>query len=247
MPPKAKKAKKGKKRKAGKEDPTYKLVYFDIEGLAETSRLLLAAKDTEFTDYRYKIEFKDGKAIRPEWEADKKKYDFQKIPVLEFEGQQIPQSRAIESFLAKKLQLYGKTQLEGALIDAIAEQAKDIGALFREAKNKGDDSIKTFWSTTAPEQFGLLEAYLKKGDSGFFVGKRLSLADISVYRLLGAYLPDHKEALHEVLKDLPRLTKLHEMVDSLDGIKAYHEKRQKAKTDAAAPPAPPAPAEAPSS
>jgi len=101
MPPKAKKAKKaaGKKRKAAEEE--YKLIYFDIEGLAETSRLLFAAKEQEFIDHRYKFELKDGKAIRPDWDADKKKYDFHKIPVLEVDGVQIPQSRAIESFLAK--------------------------------------------------------------------------------------------------------------------------------------------------
>jgi len=147
----------------------------------------------------------------------------------------------------KKLGFYGKSQLEGALIDAIAEQVKDIGSSFREAKNKGDDAVKTFWSTTAPEQFELLEAWLKKNDSGYFVGKKLSLADISVYRHLSQYLSDYKDSLHAVIKELPLLTKHREMVEAVEGIKAYHEKRQKAKADAAAPPAPPAPAaEAPS-
>jgi len=68
------------------------------------------------------------------------------------------------------------------------------------------------------------------------VGKKLSLADISVYRHLGSYLPDHKDSLHAVLKELPLLTKHHALVDGVEGIKAYHEKRQKAKTDAAAAP-----------
>jgi len=79
------------------------------------------------------------------------------------------------------------------------------------------------------------------------VGKKLSLADISVYRHLSQYLSEYKDSLHAVLKELPLLTKHREMVDAVEGIKAYHEKRQKAKTDAAAPAPPaPAPAEAPS-
>jgi len=236
MPPK----KGGKKRKAVEEK--YQLVYFDLEGLAEVSRLLFAVGGQEFEDKRYPFEKKDGKVVRVEWEADKHKYPFGKIPVLDIDGTVITQSRAIENFLAKKFNLLGKGPLEAALIEGIVEQVKDIRGTWNEHNAKGEQGAKDFFSTALPESLEQFEKQLKDNKSGFFVGKKITLADISVYRHLNSYwAPDHTASVQEVLKKFPHLTELVKKVGEDERVKAYHEKRNKAKEPKTETPAPAAP------
>ena len=97
---------------------TYKLFYFDARFLAETSRMLFKAASQPFEDYRYPVEFKDGQPVVPEWEADKSKYVYEKIPVLEIDGGKysIAQSKAIERFLARRFNMLGSNDIEAAII-----------------------------------------------------------------------------------------------------------------------------------
>jgi glutathione S-transferase len=97
---------------------SYKLIYFNVRALAETSRMLLKAAGQEFEDFRYPIEFKDGQPIRPEWDADKSKYIYEKVPVLEIDGgkQSIAQSKAVERFIARRFHMMGSNDVEGAII-----------------------------------------------------------------------------------------------------------------------------------
>ena len=97
---------------------TYKLIYFDLRGLAETSRMLFKAAGQSFEDFRYPFTVKDGKQIRNEWIADKPNYIYEKIPVLEIDGGKyvIPQSKAIERFLARRFNMLGDNDIEAALI-----------------------------------------------------------------------------------------------------------------------------------
>jgi len=233
MPPKKK---GGKKRKAVEEK--YKLIYFDIEGLAETSRLLFAAAQHEYEDKRYSQETKDGKTVRPEFEADKKNFPFGQVPILEFEDTKIAQSRAIENFLAKKLGFYGKGPLDAAQIEAVVEQFRDLTRGWRDHKEKGDEEVKKFFSTYLPQQFEYLEKLLKDNKSGYFVGKKATLADIAAYRHLHSYwAPDYKTQLSDVLKNFPLLEKLHDTVDKIEGIKEYHDKKNQPKEAKPNPPA----------
>jgi glutathione S-transferase len=97
---------------------TYKLIYFAGRGLGETSRMLFKAAGQQFEDYRYPLVIKDGQYIRPEWDADKSKYIYEKIPVLEIDGGKyiIAQSKAIERFLARRFNMLGSNDIETALI-----------------------------------------------------------------------------------------------------------------------------------
>ena len=60
-----------------------KLTYFNVRGLAETSRILLAIGGEEYEDYRYPLEIidmKTHKMNKPEFENDKKEV---KVSILE--------------------------------------------------------------------------------------------------------------------------------------------------------------------
>ena len=71
---------------------SYKLVYFNGKGKAEVSRLLFHATGHAFEDVRLE---------RDDWTNNwKPKTPFKQVPVLEFDGHMLPQSRAIERYLA---------------------------------------------------------------------------------------------------------------------------------------------------
>eukprot|EP00026_Physarum_polycephalum_P014516 Phypoly_transcript_15038.p1 GENE.Phypoly_transcript_15038~~Phypoly_transcript_15038.p1 ORF type:complete len:176 (+),score=36.61 Phypoly_transcript_15038:66-593(+) len=116
---------------------TYKLTYFNARALAEVSRLMFAIANVKYEDKRYPTE-----GDRPEWKADKGKYYFEKIPELEYNGHVIPQSKAIERFLAKKLGFAGNNEVEGALIDAYSEQIRDINISYGQVKKREQEREK---------------------------------------------------------------------------------------------------------
>ena len=84
--------------------------------------MLFQAANQSFEDYRYPFEIKDGQYIRPEWDADKSKYLYEKIPVLEIDGGKyvIAQSKAIERYLARKFNFLGGNDIEAALIGKLS-------------------------------------------------------------------------------------------------------------------------------
>ena len=80
--------------------------------------MLFKAAGQPFEDFRYPFTVKDGEFIRPEWVAAKSSHIYEKIPVLELDGGKhvIPQSKAIERFLARRFNMLGDNEGEAALI-----------------------------------------------------------------------------------------------------------------------------------
>jgi len=110
---------------------TYKLTYFDGRGVAEVGRLVFAAAGVAFEDHRIPYE-----EDRHSWLVVKKDYYFEKIPELTVNGKEhVPQSKAIERFLARRFGLYGSNEYEAALIDGYGEQIRDILLAYNQARS----------------------------------------------------------------------------------------------------------------
>lgn len=175
--------------------PTYKLTYFDIRGLAETSRLMFAAAKQEYTDERFgiKVEMKDGKPDfsimqRPEFDTAKAAGEFDasggKVPLLTVDGtQKIGQSKAIERYLAKALGLAGANDIESAQIDAVTETVRDIKDAYQKAKGEPATKDK-FFAEDLPAGLALLAKSLPAGSGPFLVGSKISYADICIFMFL---------------------------------------------------------------
>jgi len=222
MPPKRKRASKEKK---------YKLSYFAGRGLAECSRLLFAHAGVEFEDFRFSMERgPKGEYIRPEWDVAKATMPFHKVPVLGVDDVKIPQSKAIERYLAKQFKLLGKNDTEAALIEAIVEQINDNRSEWRTRKGKPDserkEAVESYFTDYLPKELPLLEKFVTDNEEGFFVGKKLSYADIALFEWLGTFT-DNTDDIAKVLAKFPGLKKLNETVGEDDGIKAWVEKRPK--------------------
>jgi glutathione S-transferase len=162
--------------------PNYKLIYFNGRGRAETIRLAFAAAG---------IKYEDSRLEKTDWPALKPKTPWGSLPVLEVDGKQVGQSMAIARFVAKEGGLYGKNSVEAAVIDSVVDVVTDIRekaiplAFMPDGPAK-DAALKEFVEKTLPSILPNLQnlAAANPARSGFFVGDKISLADLHFYAII---------------------------------------------------------------
>lgn len=98
--------------------PQYKLTYFDVMGLGEPIRFLLSYGCYEFEDIRVERE--------NEWPKMKPLTPFGQMPILEIDEKSYSQTLPICHYLAKRMNLIGKTDLDALQIDGIANALHDL-------------------------------------------------------------------------------------------------------------------------
>merc|ERR1712209_76390 len=91
--------------------PMVKLTYFDLEGRGELIRLLLHAGNIDFEDLRFGF---------GEWAKHKPNTPFGSVPVLHWDGEEMAQTMAIVRFVARKVGMAGKTDMEFFKADMVA-------------------------------------------------------------------------------------------------------------------------------
>ena len=210
-----------------------KLVYFNVRGLAETSRMLLAVAKQDYEDFRYPLEVVDMSThamIKDDFDSDKKDgklvKSLNKVPFLEVDGETIPQSKTIERFLATRFSMMGSSDLETAKIDSICECVRDFKDMYqkvRVAKDK-DSAMNEWFTVTLVERLTLLENLL--GNEGFSVGSSTSLSDIILYSFITNFF-DNREASMNATLATPSLRKIIDRVHSLPEMVEWLENRPK--------------------
>jgi glutathione S-transferase len=210
-----------------------KLVYFNVRGLAETSRMLLAVAKQDYEDFRYPLEVVDMSThamIKDDFDSDKKDgklvKSLNKVPFLEVDGETIPQSKTIERFLATRFSMMGSSDLETAKIDSICECVRDFKDMYqkvRVAKDK-DSAMNEWFTVTLVERLTLLENLL--GNEGFSVGSSTSLSDIVLYSFITNFF-DNREASMNATLATPSLRKIIDRVHSLPEMVEWLENRPK--------------------
>jgi glutathione S-transferase len=210
-----------------------KLVYFNGRGFAETSRLILALKNIDYEDYRYPIEVIDWKThniVKKEFDADKQngrlEGSLNKLPYLLVNGYTIPQSKAIERYLAEKYGMMGSGAIERAKIDSICECVRDFKDLYQSVRRLGEEEkeegMNKWFSETLPEKMCLLENIV--GNEKHCVGNADSLADIVIYSFITQFF-DAKEKAMASLDSCPKLHKIVVNIASNSNIKKWLSKR----------------------
>jgi glutathione S-transferase len=210
-----------------------KLVYFNVRGLAETSRMILAVAKEDYEDFRYPLEVVDmGTHTMIKDEFDKDKSDgklvksLDKVPYLEIDGHIIPQSKTIERYLANKFNMMGTSELDAAHIDSICECVRDFKDMYQKVKSvesDNKDAAATEWFTvTLVERLTLLENLL--GGDGFSVGATTSLSDIVLYSFITTFF-DNKDASMNATLATPRLRNIVDRVHNLPEMVTWLETR----------------------
>ena len=100
--------------------------------------------------------------------------------------------------MANKLGFMGSNEVEAALIDMITEHVRDIKQKYSDIKagKKGEelDAAKLeFTANELPKWMSKLEICI--GKTGYAVGSKISLADITIYTFVTEYFDDKAGAL----------------------------------------------------
>ncbi|KAF1752714.1 hypothetical protein GCK72_019269 [Caenorhabditis remanei] len=164
----------------------YRLHYFDARGYAEVSRDMFHMAGVEFEDVRYNLEdwIKEGSTT-------KETMPFGQMPVLEVDGEMIPQSSAIARFVANQLGYAGKTAVEKGWADAYADLYKDflnemkpwamIAFGYPGQAGDRDELKKTSLDPAREKYFRLLTKGLEKSKSGFLLASGISYPDLMFF------------------------------------------------------------------
>jgi len=197
----------------------YRLTYFNAKGRAETIRLVFAAAGFPYEDRRIDKE---------EWAVMKQRTPWASLPLLEVDGNVIGQSMTIARFIAKEGGLGGKTHYEQALIDSACDRITElrervIKLAYTPDCNAKNLAIRDFEDKECPAIIPSLDKFLARNpnNSGYFVGRTMSVADIHFFSTIELLLPNMPDALIRH----PRLQQLFDRVRSHPRIADYISRR----------------------
>ena len=194
-----------------KEMSTYKLVYFNLKGRAELTRLIFAQAGVEYTDER--VAFQD-------WPARAPHTPFGSLPVLEVNGQQLGGSLVIARYVAEKHGLGGANDWENALIANALDALSDLIQKERPFRFEKDEAKKAELKKEYEDEIHFtlknLEKLVGANKSGWFVGSKLTYGDLAVFNALDNFaiwfpnIQDKYPSLSQLKKrvgELPRVAK----------------------------------------
>ena len=196
-----------------------KLLYFNLRGRAEPARLLLAYAGLPYEDERIPPPWEDPDG----WAARKPSLPFGQLPILYWNKEEISQGIGVARFIAKKIGLAGKTDMEAAQVDEVVHAIEDIvnariAFLLEEDAGRKKTLTDTFTNRTLPTLLGQLERRLEGRGGQFFVGNNLTWADIQTFMLV-------TEMDKEMAKKYPKVENLVERVGQIPNIKKWVQSR----------------------
>uniref|UniRef100_A0A915PFZ2 glutathione transferase n=1 Tax=Setaria digitata TaxID=48799 RepID=A0A915PFZ2_9BILA len=148
-------------------------------GRAEIIRLIFAQAEISYEDVRIKKE---------DWQ----KMPFEQVPVLEVDGKMLSQSTAIALYLARKFGLAGESEWESAEVEELFGVGTDLTThslpWFKcEDSARKKKLMAEFETEHLVPKFKRLENILAKSESGYFVGKKLTAADLNMLCMIGFF------------------------------------------------------------
>jgi len=155
-----------------------KLEYFDINGgRGEPARLAL---------HIGKIPFEDVRISPSDWKTRKANMPFKTLPVLTVGDTVITQSNTINRYVGKLSGLYPSEDLDAAKCDEILDVVEDISQRFIStlsltAKATAEEAMQAFLAGDLLRCLKTLERYLQTNSGNYFVGEKLSMADLRVF------------------------------------------------------------------
>jgi len=167
-----------------------KIVYFDFPfWRAEVARISLFKGNISFDDIR--VNGDDFKFIKEHGKMkDGTLVPFRQLPILVVEGKIIAQTGAIARICGKLSGLYPEEMIEAGKVDQIIDTATDINVLLKPSMRESDPIKRKAMrvelaQNDLPKYFGYLENILADNKPHWFVGDKMSIADIAIWRLMG--------------------------------------------------------------
>ena len=194
-----------------------KIIYFDMPfWRAEISRLSLFISGIEFEDVR--ITSEDNSYLKEHGKLkDGTSIPFRQLPVLVINGQSIAQSGGIARICGKLSGMYPEDIIEAGKVDQIIDTVTDMNVMLNLSMRENDPIIKKqmraqLTNEDLPRYFGYLEKIIEANSTHWFVGEKVTIADIAVWSFLGWIAQG-------VLDDIPP-----EVIHPFEGLrKVYNE------------------------
>ena len=196
--------------------PMVKLVYFDVQGRGEIHRLLLAAGNIDYEDFRFSF---------ADWPKHKAATPMGQVPVLYWDGEELAQSAAITRFLARKVGWAGKSDLEFAQADMVACHCVDVwgkipGLRFSKTQADRETNATAFLREFLPKWLEPLETLLKKRGGAWYAGSGPTFADLTIMVLM--------DFIHEPedmsFKDMNNVDERRQIINAFPLVKANYQR-----------------------
>jgi len=195
----------------------YRLLYFPIKGRAEPMRVMFAHAGVKFEDVTWDLQI--------EWPKHKAEMPFGQVPVLEYKGQKLAQTKAICRFLGKQLGLHPEDNWEAAQLDMLVDRREDIMgpvfmALAEQDPEKKQAKIKKEIEETFDPGAKFFDDWLAKSKSGYF-GTKISWAD---FLLFGGFVA-MGSMFGADIKKFPHIAAFIEKISNLPNVKKFNDQR----------------------
>ena len=206
---------------SSKEEPQYKLYYFNGNGRAIIIRAILCYS---------KINFSDVKITKEDWIKLKQtgKFESEDLPVMEHKNKLYSQMHAIEQYLGYTFNIHGKNMEDEYTINCLLDSFDDLFTIFKhftwpeseEDKEHIKDYEKAFKSKFAFFVSVLEKKYKDKGK--YFLGDYFSLADIFITSVLTNFA--EKLECQNIIKE--QGSKIEELIERIkkNELKNFFEK-----------------------
>uniref|UniRef100_A0A672NDR0 Glutathione S-transferase n=1 Tax=Sinocyclocheilus grahami TaxID=75366 RepID=A0A672NDR0_SINGR len=138
---------------------------------------------------------------------------FQQVPLVEIDGMQLMQSKAILNYIAGKYNLYGKDLKERAMIDMYSEGVIDLMDLVMMYPLTPPENKQKYLSNIEQKAKDRILPVFEKGlaNSQFLVGNQLSRADIHLLEVTLML----QELLPTILASFPKIQAFQEKMKAL--------------------------------
>lgn len=149
------------------------------------------------------------------------------MPVLEEDGQIFAQSNTILRYLGKKYGLAGSNDVEFARCDEYLEAMADLRqptfqAVRESDASKKEEKVNKLLNESFPFYFGRWNGILEKNGTGYLVGNKLSIADLTIANYIQIFM----EVFPQILDNFDALKKHQLVVFNAKGIKEWVEQRR---------------------
>ncbi|XP_008854551.1 glutathione S-transferase A6-like [Nannospalax galili] len=146
---------------------------------------------------------------------------FQQVPLMEIDGMELVQTRAILNYLSSKYNLYGKDLKERALIDMYSEGLADLNEIFINypfnPPGVKDTNIALMKEKAKNRYFPAFEKVLKSHGQDYLVGNKLSKADVHLVEVIY----NMEELEPNIIASFPLLQALKTQINDMPTVKKF--------------------------
>ncbi|XP_052601311.1 glutathione S-transferase-like [Peromyscus californicus insignis] len=158
------------------------LHYFNGRGRMESIRWLLAAAGVEFEEELFETREEFEKLIQGG------ALMYEQVPMVEIDGMNLVQTRAILRYIAAKYDLYGRNLQEQAWIDMYVEGLRDLSDMIMffplSLPEEKEINLEYILQRATTRFFPVYEKALRDHQQDFLVGSRLSWADVQLLEVI---------------------------------------------------------------